>query len=319
MASNRWLSAPDPEWTTIASTLPSFALPTDVPLSEVRKKYHDDLVPGIKKSLEPRLPKESEYRTEDHHIPVKGGPILVRCYIPTPVGGERRQFPVMMWYHGGGWMLADIEFDDYRLRKTCVDLQISIVNVEYRLMPEHSFLTSVNDCYAAVKWAVSNDDILSSSPEQALIIAGSTAGANTVSVIAHRALEDPFFKSRPITGHAVQSPNLCHCDDYPDRFRDELLSKDELKDGPLVGRSELMLMYTVAGNSGMTDMQNPEIAPLLYPSHAGLPPLYIQICGMDSLRDEELLYERMLREAGVSRFAALVSQLCAHVVSSRKI
>jgi len=203
----------------------------------------------------------------------------------------------MLWIHGGGWTDGNLEMDDYQLRAICVELQISIVSVEYRLAPEHPHPTGLNDCYAALKWAAdSASSLLSADPQKGFIIAGNSAVGHLTAALAYRARDDTFFKDRKITGQILQLPSVIHPDVVPEKYKSVLLSFKQNKDAPIVPMDDVLWFRNQLGGSP-TD---PEISPLLYPSHAGLPPTVFQVTGLDPLRDEALLYDKVLREAGVS-------------------
>jgi len=158
---------------------------------------------------------ESLYQVQDFDIPVEGGTIKAR-YLKPAVQDDRTMFPLLIWLHSGGWMNGDIDMDDFWLRNVCVDLQISVLNVDYRLIPEYHWSTALHDSYAAVKWAADHADILGASISKGFILAGASSGATTAAAIVHRAKEDPFFDNKKITGHALQIPLLIHLDAYPE-------------------------------------------------------------------------------------------------------
>ncbi|KAI0920681.1 hypothetical protein AcW1_002350 [Taiwanofungus camphoratus] len=286
------LSALDPEFAALVAHIPRPPLPDDVtPMREMQKSQ----ILTKKERLRSSVPADTEYRIEDNEVPVEGGKILVRCLVPRSSGEEERRLPLLVWYHGGGFVMGSVDNDDFFLRRICVDLQISIVNVGYRLAPEYPFPTGLNDCYAALKWAVNNAPSLSVSLSHGFLIGGLSAGGNMTAVIAHRARDDPFFKDRHITGQLLGVPLLVHHDAHPDKYKSELLSLEQNKDAAMLSRD---VAYKFSGWV-QGEPFNPEFSPLLYPSHQGLPPAYLQICGGDILRDEGLLYERLLREAEV--------------------
>ncbi|KAI0946573.1 hypothetical protein AcW1_010003 [Taiwanofungus camphoratus] len=148
-----------------------------------------------------------------------------------------------------GWIFGTLDMDDYSLRILCVDLQICIVNVEYRrvvahlfsqpksitgvnlcrLAPEHSFPTGLNDCYAALKWTSNNQRLLSGSSSIGFLLGGQSAGSNLAAVIARRARDDPFFAKHRITGHILQIPVVLHADAYPEEYKSELLSLSKIR------------------------------------------------------------------------------------------
>ncbi|EMD36119.1 hypothetical protein CERSUDRAFT_53128 [Gelatoporia subvermispora B] len=161
-----------------------------------------------------------------------------------------------------------------------------------RLAPEHPFPTGLNDAYEGLKWVTENALLLSANLSKGFIVGGLSAGGNLTAVVAHRARDDPFFADKPITGQLMMVPGIVHPDAHPDEYKSELTSVEENKDAPTFDKVDLYRCYSA-------NPKDPECSPLLYPSHANLPPAYLQICGRDPLRDEGILYERVLREAGV--------------------
>ncbi|KAJ7288388.1 Alpha/beta hydrolase fold-3 [Mycena rebaudengoi] len=202
----------------------------------------------------------------------------------------------MFWMHGGGWTMGSIEMEDYKLRSICVELQISILNVEYRLAPEHKHPTPLNDCYTALKWATENATLFSADLSKGFIIAGASAGAHLAAVIAHRVRDDPFFKDRQLTGQILQIPTVVDPSAIPEEHKSSYLSLEQNKDAPGLTKKMVLWGWEQLGGSA-TD---PEVSPLLYPSHKGLAPAFMQVCGMDPLRDEAFLYEKMLNKDGVN-------------------
>ncbi|OBZ73134.1 AB hydrolase superfamily protein B1A11.02 [Grifola frondosa] len=284
----------DPEFAALLAQLPPPPPETDDVLV-IRDRFN--VVLSVYANFNARsLPSETEYRVEDHKVPVDGGEITVRCVIPTPAGAQAdTSFPVLFWMHGGGWTVGNIDTDDFYLRILCVDLQISIVNVEYRLAPEHPFPAGLNDCYAALKWVANNAAALHASLSRGFIVAGLSAGANLAAVLAHRALEDPFFKEKRVTGQVMQAPMTVHLHGYPEKYKAELLAMEENKDAPILNRREIEKI----ARRLQAPPEDPEISPLLYPSHKGLAAAYLQVMTFDPLRDDGLLYEKVLRESGV--------------------
>ncbi|KAJ6613334.1 Alpha/Beta hydrolase protein [Mycena sp. CBHHK59/15] len=189
----------------------------------------------------------------------------------------------MLWMHGGGWTTGTIELDDYQLRAQCVELQISILNVEYRLVPEYPYSMGLEDCYASLKWAAESPSLFSAD----------LAKGHLATILAHRARDDPFFDNRKVTGQVLQVPPVLHPHAVPEKYKSSLLLFEQNKEGP---GAETILWATGMLGGSPTD---PEILPFLYPSHKGLPSVVIQVCGMDPLRDEALLYEKALKSDGV--------------------
>ncbi|KAJ7892203.1 Alpha/Beta hydrolase protein [Mycena leptocephala] len=234
------------------------------------------------------------YKLEDHIIAVEDGEISVRAISPTPTENEDPEFPVLVYFHGGGWVAGSINTKDFDLRMLSVELRLSIVNVDYRLAPEHPFPTGLNDSYAALKWTAKNCKRIHGSLEKGFVVCGASAGANISAAVAHRSLKDSFFERHKLTGHILQIPALVHPAAYPSEYSSELLSYEQNKEAPVLSKA-LMDMFYECLNGPATD---PDVSPLLA-DHTGLPSAYLQICGLDPLRDEGLLYERLLREKGI--------------------
>ncbi|KAJ7254394.1 Alpha/Beta hydrolase protein [Mycena haematopus] len=293
MAQYSYLSEPDPEFAPHMARL--MAVPSVNEVAHTRARFNLLFGEAAKKSYTPGLPKDTEYRLKDHHIDVENGRILIRSLVPISKEGSENMYPLMIWLHGGGWISGDVELDDYQLRAICVELQISIVNVDYRLAPEHPHPTGLNDSYAAVKWAAENAELLCADLTKGFIIAGLSAGGHLAAVIAHRTRDDPFFKEKKLTGSLLQIPALLNHDATPEKYAPFLLSHEQNKDAPVLSTEKVFWQMSQLGGNPA----DPEVSPLLYPSHGGLAPTVIQLCGLDPLRDEALLYDSLLREGGV--------------------
>ncbi|EMD36024.1 hypothetical protein CERSUDRAFT_115948 [Gelatoporia subvermispora B] len=288
------LDIPDPEVANELDKMPGAGpVPTDIPSARIA--FDNLIVVRARKAARPFLPHDSQYSVQDHRITVEGGEITVRCAIPTPAGPDDRTFPLMLWTHGGGFIFGPLDMDDLLLRTLCVELQIVVVNVDYRLAPEHPWPTGLNDAYTALKWAAEHTALLSADLSKGFLVTGSSAGANLATVMAHRALNDPFFEGQRVTGQLLQMPLTCHPEGYPERYMHELLSLETSGDPRLLAKAHMIETYKKYAGPA-TD---PECSPLLYSSHIGLAPAYVQICGIDPVRDEGLLYERLFREDGV--------------------
>ncbi|KAJ7111031.1 Alpha/Beta hydrolase protein [Mycena epipterygia] len=286
------LSDPDPEFSDALSKLPIPPAPLD--LLQAMRNLMTDLASKTKTHNRHKLPDESSYSVEDCKIAVEGGEITIRCTKPTPTSGEVPEFPVLFWAHGGGCVSGDLELDDFPHRILCVKYRISIVSVDYRLAPEHPFPIGLNDCYSALKWTVENATRIFADPAKGFLVGGNSAGGYLATVLAHRARDDPFFLNHKITGQILQYPRVLSRAAYPPQYKDQLLSMEQNKDAPGLTAASINFIAGLV----KAPPSDPEYSPLLAP-HEGLAPAYIQVCGLDPLRDEALLYERLLREAGV--------------------
>ncbi|KAI0757822.1 alpha/beta-hydrolase [Daedaleopsis nitida] len=238
---------------------------------------------------------------------VEGGEITVRSLVPT---GEdaTTTYPVLVWFHGGGWVIGDLDMDDNHLRTLCVKLQLAIVNVDYRLVPEHTFPTAHEDCYSALKWVATHASELRLSLAKGFLVGCDSAGGNLAAATALRARDDPFFADKHrLTGQYLREPVLLHPEAVPEAYRAELRSYAENADAPLLD-SKAMYRCFAMYSGPPTDVR---ISPVLAGTHAGLPPAYLQIMECDPLRDEGILYEKLPREAGCAT-RLVRSPRCAH-------
>ncbi|KAI0780345.1 Alpha/Beta hydrolase protein [Trametes elegans] len=292
MAYNHF-SAPDPELEPIlASFAPSpEAFPEDI---HAARHYFNTVYLEISRSfLRPNLPPVTAYVTEDHELAVEGGEVTVRTY--RPVARDEVTFPVFFWMYGGGFVFGHLEMDDYHLKILCVDLQIAIVAVQYRLAPEHPFPTGLNDSYTALKWTVANASYIRADFAKGFIVGGQSAGGNLAAVLVQRAQHDRAFVQNPLTGQLLQIPVLLHPDATLEQYKDKLTSYVQNGDAPMLAARHMRDYFGKYRGSPF----DPELSPLLRPSLEGLPPVYMQVCGLDPLRDEGLVYAERLKEAGV--------------------
>ncbi|KAK7035488.1 hypothetical protein VNI00_011781 [Paramarasmius palmivorus] len=300
MAEYAHLSTVDPELAPLLVNLPPYE---KVSAQTRRERFETVAIAVVKKNAEPFLPSAEEYKAEDRYIDVGDGiKVLAKCVTPVPKRGEEERFPLLFWIHGGGrlegWILGNADMDDYTMRTISVNVRVSVVNCEYRLAPENPFPAAVDDTFAALKYVciplllplsftqlvqvASHPEEFSADLKKGFIVAGASAGGNLSAVLSHLAREDPFFKDKPITGQHLQVPLVCHPKAYPEKCTWDI----------------------AADVYDMIDFYNPppedlRFSPLLLPSHKGLPPAFVQVSGLDPLRDEGILYEKVLREAGV--------------------
>ncbi|KAJ8074464.1 hypothetical protein PM082_015365 [Marasmius tenuissimus] len=283
----------DPEFAPLVDALP--ALPVNLPVEEIRGFYNTATEQRRSKS-ESSLPPSSEYTVTEHEIAVGGGvTVLARSIVPTPRDGEDGAFPLLFWIHGGGFILGDRNMDDYWLRTASVEVRISVVNCEYRLAPEHPYPAAVHDCFAALKFVASSPEKFSASLKKGFLVGGTSAGGRLTAVMSHLVRDDPFFNDKPVTGQLLHIPGVVHHSVVPEKYKSLYRSIEQNKDAPILSRSGMDHFYA---------MYKPvptetKYSPLLLETHKGLPPAYLQVCGLDPLRDDGLIYEKVLREANV--------------------
>ncbi|KAJ0419958.1 Alpha/Beta hydrolase protein [Aspergillus carlsbadensis] len=284
MAEYRQLADPHPQWENFPHNLP--------PNTRILRMNRDRLPINPRPGLE----------IEEFDVPAHDGyPIRVRSYRQTATTSQAA-LPLLIYLHGGGFVTGGLETDDEPCRDIASEIPILVLNVEYRLAPEHPFPVGFTDCLDVVLWASSprSQSTLPTnlSLQSGFLIGGTSAGANFTFGIAH--LVAQTHKSEllhPVTGILFLAGTICHEDARLEKYADRILSIDELTSGP--GLSKKSIQYFAEKyRAPPTDVRR---SPLLFESHSGLAQrAVVYACGWDPRRDETLLVEEILRAEGVA-------------------
>jgi acetyl esterase len=219
---------------------------------------------------------------EDRAVPGPGGDIPIRIY--TPDG--HAPFPVLVWFHGGGWVLGDLASADHVCRELANAASCIVVSVDYRLAPEYLFPAAADDCEAAYNWAVANAASFGGDSHR-VAVGGDSAGGNLAAVVSLRAKEKgaqlPVFQLLiyPVTDHNFERPSyIANADGY-------LLTK--------LAMGWFWDSYVPV----VEERSHPHASPLYAPDPSGLPAALIVTAEFDPLRDEGEAYGELLRQGGV--------------------
>jgi acetyl esterase len=221
---------------------------------------------------------------EDRTIPGSAGDIPVRVYRPFGEG----PFGVTMFFHGGGFVIGDLDTHDNVCRELCAGAGVMVVAVHYRLAPEARFPAAVEDCWEATKWVAAHGAELGADPGR-LAVVGDSAGGNLSAVIA--------LLAREHGGPAIRFQGLV----YPtvDGDGEGWPSRVENAEGYLL-TAEQMQWFMDHYSPDPSLRRDWRAAPLRAASHADLPEALVITAEFDPLRDEGAAYAKALASAGVA-------------------
>ena len=224
------------------------------------------------------------YRVEDRQIPGPVQPIKVRIYTPQ-ASQEQASLPVLVWYHGGGFVIGDLDSHDSACRALANQTECLVVAVDYRLAPEHKFPGAVEDCEAALHWVAAHATELGGDPGR-IAVGGDSAGGNLAAVVALLAREKG-------------GPKLCfQLLIYPCVAPEpETSSHHQFAEGYLLTRKTITWFFKQYLRSSK-DTLDPRYAPLEEKDLSSLPPSLVIVAGFDPLRDEGVDYAKALIDAG---------------------
>ncbi|RKT54804.1 alpha/beta hydrolase [Saccharothrix australiensis] len=220
----------------------------------------------------------------DLAVPGPAGDLRVRLHLPGAAG----PVPLLLWMHGGGWTLGDIEENEVANRRVCRDAGVAVASVEYRLAPEHPYPAAPDDCYAVLSWLVANGSRHGVDASR-VAVGGEGAGGNLATVLA--------LLSRDRGGPRLSAQVLvCPVTAHPD---DEgLASYVDCAEG--YGTSaESMRFFFRQYPSSPDDLADPYLLPSRAPDLTGLPPALVLTAEYDVLRSEGERYAERLAKAGV--------------------
>ncbi len=221
---------------------------------------------------------------EVRDLTVRGAEGVLRARHYRPVGGGEGR-PLVVYFHGGGWVVGDIESHDQTCRLIAKHADVHVLSVDYRLAPEHPFPAGVQDAVASYTWAVEHAADLGADPRR-LAVAGDSAGGNLAAVVSQ--LVKDAGGQMPYAQLLVY-PGADAAKKYP--------SKDLFAEGYFLTKKTMdWYLDTYAPNP---DRLDPRLSPLHAQNLTGLPPTVLTTAAFDPLRDEGEAYADALTAAGV--------------------
>jgi acetyl esterase len=252
-----------------------FQLTTDGGIDAARQRFRDL----------PRRPVHPELRVANRTIEGPAGPIPIRVYWPQ--ANSEVTPPVVVFFHGGGWVVGDLDSYDGTARLHTVGANAIVVSVEYRLAPEHPFPAAVDDAWAVTQWVAAHATELGADPAR-LAVAGDSAGGNLAAVVAQLARDTG---GPPVTFQLLWYPATTWDTSLP--------SFTENANAPILDLDSVKTHSRLYLGDLDTTALPPTLAPARATDLTGLPPAYIAVAGHDPLRDDGARYAELLAAAGV--------------------
>ncbi|PWI57454.1 alpha/beta hydrolase [Sulfoacidibacillus thermotolerans] len=279
----------DPELVDLLAKTPPVALPpqNDIPITQARIAY----TMARKSSFAP-IPL---HRVVDERWQALDREISVRIYVPE----ARLLLPVLLYYHGGGWVFGNVDTHDQLCRILSKEVGCIVVSVDYRLAPEHPFPAAVNDAYDALQLAAREIVRFHGDPSR-IAVAGDSSGGNLAAAVCLMAREDqsrtvsPIFQALiyPVTDLSTDFPS------YTAYGQGYGLTKESME------------WYIKQYVNHTNERQNPFAAPLQAEDLSELPAALVLTAEFDPLRDEAEAYATKLATAGipvtVSRYPGMI-------------
>jgi acetyl esterase len=225
--------------------------------------------------------KEDVFRVIDKKIQGFKNDIGFRIYTPKGEG----PFPVLVYFHGGGWVIGDINTHDSLCRSITNQAECVVISVDYSLAPEEKFPVAVEDAFQAVKWIHENTNEINVDPDM-IAVGGDSAGGNLAAVVT--------YLTRERNGPSIMFQLLI----YPSTGFTRTASYEKYSEGYHLTKGTMTWFRDHYFNS-LHDVNDPLAAPILIEDLLGFPQAYILTAEYDPLRDSGKLYADRLRDAGV--------------------
>jgi acetyl esterase len=268
----------DPQARALLDLIARLGRPTydQLPVAEGRRLYRE-----TRDAMQPAAPDLAVVKDLTAGGPA--GPIPLRVYRPDPVA----TLPALIYFHGGGWVIGDLDTHDVLCRQLADQAGVAVVAVDYRLAPEHPFPAAVDDAWAATRWIAAHAAELGIDPGR-LAVGGDSAGGTLSAVVT--------ILARDHGGPALKFQLLI----YPATdMKGGTASHVAFADGYLL-TATLIRWFSGQYLRGDGDVRDWRASPLAAGSLAGVPPALVMTAGFDPLCDEGEAYARRLREAGVT-------------------
>ncbi|OQE30860.1 hypothetical protein PENFLA_c002G10385 [Penicillium flavigenum] len=290
---------PSDEWLHVEATLPAAK---DQSLSELKRTANEGREIVARKAM---AEFSKQVFMQDQTICARDGYKLeARSYRPTSAS-PTEMLPIYMHFHGGGFLFGTLSSEDAICSRLAVNAHVVVINVNYRHTPEYTYPAAWNDAEDAFVWVCENVARLNGDPDK-IVVGGISAGAWLAASLTHAASRSklPVSPTLPIRGQVLMIPALVYTKCYESQLRQikdpSLSSYSQNENAPILNMHRKQLF------NGLLQVENPDptdkrLNPGLLSSEDAkkLPATTLGIAGYDPLRDEGLLYGKLLAENGV--------------------
>jgi acetyl esterase len=260
-------------WSSSSTASPLWTLSPEAAREDYRR--------GLAKT---EIPPPAIGGTRELRSPGPAGEMRLRRYFPATAGSEAE--PAILFVHGGGCVIGDLETHDIFCRALCHDTEATVLALDYRLAPEHPFPAAVDDTVAALRWLSREATSLGIDPKR-IAVAGDSAGAGLAAIALH---ETKGQLAAPVRGQALIYPAL--------DLRGRLPSRKHLAKQFPIPKDMIDWFFNHYFGTAWP-IADPRAIPALYEDYTGLAPALILTAGHDPLRDEGKEYASTLEAAGV--------------------
>jgi acetyl esterase len=219
-------------------------------------------------------------------IPGPAGNIPARIYKPNTLRRSDGVSPGLVFYHGGGWVIGDLETHDVVCRTLASEGEMIVIAIDYRLAPEHKFPAAVDDAIAAAEWISRHARDVGIDPAR-LAVAGDSAGGNLAAIVSLHARDAGIRIAGQVLIYPATDFRMTH-PSHSEPETDCLLTHNVIR------------WFRDHYLNGSGDVEHWRASPARAATFAGLPPAFVLTAGADPLRDEGDEYAGLLREAGVA-------------------
>jgi acetyl esterase len=267
----------NPQIEEMLAAMPEWPGVRHVPLDMLRQSVRDSSI---------TIPPAADAvvaRTEDRTIDGPSGDIPIRIYWPNSEG----QRPIIVYFHGGGYVVGDLDTQDMIARAFCAWSDAIVISVDYRLAPEHRFPAGIDDGFAALKWAEACGAEIGGDGSR-LGLAGDSAGGNIATALALRCRDQNGPKVKALV-------NIYGSANAP---TEATPSSIEFADGPILRADDVQWFWENYLTNPDVEQHHQEASPLRAKSLANLPPAFIATAEYDPSRDDSEAFAARLAAEG---------------------